>query len=402
MGIRTELISRTSDDHQGYGAGGGDTERLEYKCPCGQGKVIEEHDNIPGFRDHSLYLHCKPCRLKYEFDTSKGTRRWEMVVKKEYDTIKLDLFDNALDSFVVAIDSFNRGTLYPKYYKISIKEMFSAFELLLKDILSHEHPSLIYSKVEDYAEPIGKRHSVNFETLLLRLEKLADFKIEENHKRYINRLRELRNLGMHSSFEVNRFNAADIISKVVPIFMNLYRRFYGENHEKKLSDLLGVEIFNSYISEQTALNALINDAKKRFEDDGHKIITFEGVTVKCNTCNSEYIVHEGENIKCYCCHEEFRDFYYYATYIKLDAELNSEELYSCPDCDCWSLALYEPYDYYLCLSCGHIVDRVTCDGCALEYPRSEVDDETDYLGETAPDHYVYICYDCKHPYDDFY
>ena len=36
--------------HSGYGAGSGDTEYYEYECPCGKGKVIEEHDNIPGFR----------------------------------------------------------------------------------------------------------------------------------------------------------------------------------------------------------------------------------------------------------------------------------------------------------------------------------------------------------------
>ena len=52
--MRTKLICSSQEDHIGYGAGSGDTERYEYECPCGKGKIIEEHDNIPGFRDHDV------------------------------------------------------------------------------------------------------------------------------------------------------------------------------------------------------------------------------------------------------------------------------------------------------------------------------------------------------------
>lgn len=48
--MRTEKIYASNENHPGYGAGDGDTERYEYKCPCGKGKIVEEHDNIPGFR----------------------------------------------------------------------------------------------------------------------------------------------------------------------------------------------------------------------------------------------------------------------------------------------------------------------------------------------------------------
>ena len=54
--MRTELIYSSEENHPGYGAGDGDTERYEYKCPCGKGKIVEEHDNIPGFRDHDVWL----------------------------------------------------------------------------------------------------------------------------------------------------------------------------------------------------------------------------------------------------------------------------------------------------------------------------------------------------------
>ena len=50
--MRTQGVYSYQEYHPGYGAGDGDTERNEYLCPCGNGRVIEEHDNIPGFREH--------------------------------------------------------------------------------------------------------------------------------------------------------------------------------------------------------------------------------------------------------------------------------------------------------------------------------------------------------------
>lgn len=79
--MRTKLTYSSHDDHAGFGAGSGDTERYEYECPCGKGKIIEEHDNIPGFRDHDVYLHCDECKTKYEFDPKKPIRNWELIEK---------------------------------------------------------------------------------------------------------------------------------------------------------------------------------------------------------------------------------------------------------------------------------------------------------------------------------
>ena len=79
--MRTKLIYSNEENHSGYGAGSGDTERYEYECACGKGKIVEEHDNIPGFRDHSVYICCEDCIENYELDTSKGTRGWQLVKK---------------------------------------------------------------------------------------------------------------------------------------------------------------------------------------------------------------------------------------------------------------------------------------------------------------------------------
>lgn len=80
--MRTKLINSRTEDHSGYGAVSGDTEYYEYVCPCGKGKIIEEHDNIPGHRDHDVALCCDKCNSLYEIDTSRGVRNWQLVSKK--------------------------------------------------------------------------------------------------------------------------------------------------------------------------------------------------------------------------------------------------------------------------------------------------------------------------------
>lgn len=80
--MRTELLKRIIEDHPGYGAGEGTIESWEFKCPCGKGLVIESHDNIPGFREHDVWIQCSKCAERYELDISKGKRSWELIKKE--------------------------------------------------------------------------------------------------------------------------------------------------------------------------------------------------------------------------------------------------------------------------------------------------------------------------------
>ncbi len=79
--MRTKRVDADVFDSNGYGAGAGDCERYEFECMCGNGKIVEEHDNIPGFRDHDVFIMCDECSKKYKFDLSKGVRGWELVEK---------------------------------------------------------------------------------------------------------------------------------------------------------------------------------------------------------------------------------------------------------------------------------------------------------------------------------
>ncbi len=54
------------------------TRHIEYACPCGKGRVIEER--VVGFGDYCAWLKCRRCKRKYEIETGCG-HIWELVEK---------------------------------------------------------------------------------------------------------------------------------------------------------------------------------------------------------------------------------------------------------------------------------------------------------------------------------
>lgn len=71
--IELDLIKSDSHEHGGYGAGSGEEIRIEYKCPCGNGRVVYEKDDIPGFKESFTYCYCKECDEKYDFHRGTAT-----------------------------------------------------------------------------------------------------------------------------------------------------------------------------------------------------------------------------------------------------------------------------------------------------------------------------------------
>jgi hypothetical protein len=68
-GIRTQRISASSEETQGFGAGPGTMERYEFFCPCGKGKVVEEHD---------VWIECDKCRAEWHFLSDRSVRDWAL------------------------------------------------------------------------------------------------------------------------------------------------------------------------------------------------------------------------------------------------------------------------------------------------------------------------------------
>lgn len=59
----------------GYGAGSGEIINEVYECPCGEGKVYYEKDDIPGFRESDTYTDCPNCKDLYVFKRGTATNK---------------------------------------------------------------------------------------------------------------------------------------------------------------------------------------------------------------------------------------------------------------------------------------------------------------------------------------
>ncbi len=73
----TNAIVLLDEDRYPNGANS-PTRHIEYRCPCGKGKVIEER--VVGFGDYIAWLACRRCNKKYEVVTGCGYF-WELEEK---------------------------------------------------------------------------------------------------------------------------------------------------------------------------------------------------------------------------------------------------------------------------------------------------------------------------------
>lgn len=45
--------------------------RIEYKCPCGKGMIVEEYGRVK-----RVYIDCPACEAKYYLSTPHGAGHW--------------------------------------------------------------------------------------------------------------------------------------------------------------------------------------------------------------------------------------------------------------------------------------------------------------------------------------
>lgn len=72
---------RSEIQEVGGGARSGTTKTKVFECPCGRGTIIEEHDDIPGFKNRFVYINCDCCKLLYGLDSDLGAKNWDIISK---------------------------------------------------------------------------------------------------------------------------------------------------------------------------------------------------------------------------------------------------------------------------------------------------------------------------------
>ncbi|AHN24223.1 hypothetical protein [Lysinibacillus varians] len=73
--MKLKQLEESTHQSSGYGAGSGEVINETYECPCGNGKVFYEKDDIPGFRSSDIWSNCKECDEKYTFGRGIATEK---------------------------------------------------------------------------------------------------------------------------------------------------------------------------------------------------------------------------------------------------------------------------------------------------------------------------------------
>lgn len=303
--------------------------------------------------------------------------------------IEFDLLENGLDfinnSLNPILESNNEHEL-----KYSILHISAGLELLLKEILRNEHWSLIFEKVDSAnlnSLLTGDFISASFETILNRLEKIAEIQISEDAKKYIRDIRKKRNRIEHFAFQENDVAIKSIVSNVLSHIHEIIR----ENLDMKEYSDKSQDLYKEILKKSTRFEEFTSLLNSHLKPDLDKLKLQKVKILDCPEC-FQHTLPIDENLKClFCGYTDSPENVAHA-YIENIREISEYEeikdggyfpLEDCPNCRARALLIHE--NSFICFSClvvWNSDELKACDWCNELY-------------EAKDDHDIGMCDDCR-------
>lgn len=151
------------------------------------------------------------------------------------DDIQFDLLENGLDFVTSGVEHILKDRLTTDF-KYAIIHLAAGVELILKDTLRKEHWSLIFENINTANYSLlksGEFRSVDFESILVRLQNICEIEISEKDISTLKQLRRLRNKIEHFEFSLNTAAIKSLASKVLAFLLN----FLHENIDLKKASI---------------------------------------------------------------------------------------------------------------------------------------------------------------------
>ena len=128
--------------------------------------------------------------------------------------LKFDLMNNAKDSLLNGMHALAwSDESSSNKYKHAILSIFHCLELLLKERVRQENPSLVWDNIDKY--PSLSANTVGVDKAISRLEKICGVDILEEDKKTILACCNLRNAIQHFEFEIPEKEAKIIIGETL-------------------------------------------------------------------------------------------------------------------------------------------------------------------------------------------
>lgn len=259
--------------------------------------------------------------------------------------IQLSLIENAKDFLA---DTIERALSDEQSsWKYAIISLASAIELIVKAILQREHWSLLFEDVDSASQEhlkSGDFKSVDSETGLVRLDRIAKVKLSASDKKCLSSIRNTRNRILHGKTDLNIEQVKSIVARGIPVFLELYkgphlREDHDETYEASVNKSL--RSFDKYVRVRMAcLRPQIQSASRP-----------EGFFRYCQTCDQDAVIYNREaddEAQCLFCGEVARIEELAARHSELPVE-------ECPECgrDALAFVLYNNDEgEFICGACG--------------------------------------------------
>jgi chaperonin cofactor prefoldin len=254
-------------------------------------------------------------------------------MKKE---IKLDLFDNAIDSLNEALVKYQEGKNgNEKAYKFCVLHLSHFLELLLKYYVSKNHPLLIYKnpflKNVKKSQTIGLYEAINF-------LKNGGYDISPNFEKDMDWLKKLRNDIEHHTFSMDKNEVEKTIERLASAVVE-----FDELHEDiNLSSYISTEQYDLFHRLAKNYEWQLKQAEKKVKEalESSDSDSVKRIVYYCHECNHDTMIPNEESssgYKCaFCGNEESYDI--------------EKKCYRCGQL--WANGLMSiDYDAYICPHC---------------------------------------------------
>ena len=281
--------------------------------------------------------------------------------------IEFDLLENGLD--------FIRSSLVPvlkpkdeNELKYSLLHISAGTELVLKEILKSEHWSLIFEDIDKANSQdlqSGDFQSVSFDTILLRLQNIAEIDISPKAIIYFKELRKRRNRIEHFAFREKNKAIISIVSKILSHLIEIIKEHVDITEYSDKSQIFYKEILKQSSEFEEFSKLIYSKLKPALDSLGKEKIPI----YKCPECFHETLPIDGTNECLFCGYSDPPEDIAY-NFIENILEISKYStlkdggdypLKNCPGCDQETLVLMD--DSYQCFACGDLWELDELDFC---------------------------------------
>lgn len=269
------------------------------------------------------------------------------------DRLSYPLLDNSLDFLLHAAEHVDENS--PRSWKYAILHLIAGIELLLKARLEFEHWSLVFQETDKAKEDkyeLGDFRSVDFDSLIQRLDGIASVTISKEDRDHLSRLKQLRNKIEHFGIDIDLNQVKSLMAQGLSYAVSFYEKNIKEETGDYDSEILGEIIKHLHEFEE-----FVTERRAKITPDIPKFALIRD----CPTCSQDTLaVEDGAILHCYFCG--------YQDNAEELAERHTEaDVNICPECGNNALA-YVLFDNdsggWECFACGCTFDNIhKCDSC---------------------------------------